>query len=379
MKFAHLSDLHLGIKVDEYSMIEDQKYILEEILQIFDRERPDAVIIAGDVYDKSVPSAEAVALFDAFLVELSRRKLHVFVISGNHDSPERIAFGGRLMQTANVYLSPVYNGTVTPVTLEDAYGKIKVWMLPFVKPVHVRKALSDEEIASYTDAMRAAVGQLPIDPGERNVMITHQFVTGAARTDSEDISIGGTDNVDASVFDAFDYTALGHIHRPQNCGSERVRYSGTPLKYSFSEVNDQKSVTFAELFEKGKIEVKTVDLKPKHDLVEIRGTYEEITLRDFYKDTTYPDDYLHITLTDEEDIPDAIGKLRAIYHNIMKLDYDNRRTRTSDSIGAADVTVEKSPYEYFAELYEKQNNAPMNEAQRKLVTELIEKIWEENV
>ncbi|MBQ9429477.1 MAG: exonuclease SbcCD subunit D [Clostridia bacterium] len=379
MKFAHLSDLHLGKKVDEYSMIEDQAYILQQILQILDEERPDGVIIAGDVYDKSVPSAEAVTLFDAFLVDLAKRKLHVFVISGNHDSPERIAFGARLMQAGNVFLSPVYNGTVTPVTLEDAYGKIKVWMLPFVKPVHVRKAFPEEEIASYTDAVRVAVDHMPVDTGERNIMITHQFVTGAERSDSEETSIGGTDNVDASVFDVFDYTALGHIHRPQNCGSARVRYSGTPLKYSFSEVNDQKSVTFVELFEKGKIEVKTVDLKPKRDLVEIRGRYEEITLRDFYKDTTYPDDYLRITLTDEEDIPDAIGKLRSIYHNIMKLDYDNRRTRENNSIDAADVTVQKSPYEYFAELYEKQNNAPMNEAQQKWITEMIEKIWEENV
>ena len=250
MKFIHLSDLHIGKRVNEYSMLEDQEYILNQIIAIIDEQKPDGVIIAGDVYDKSVPSAEAVALFDDFLFELSKRNLYVFVISGNHDSPERIAFGGRLMEASRIYMSPVYDGTVSPVTLEDEYGKINVWMLPFVKPVHIRKFNEDAEISTYTDAMRIAIGNLNIDSNERNIMITHQFVTGAERTESEEISVGGTDNVDISVFENFDYTALGHIHRPQNCKSEKVRYSGTPLKYSFSESKDNKSVTIVELKEK---------------------------------------------------------------------------------------------------------------------------------
>lgn len=376
MKFIHLSDLHIGKRVNEYSMLEDQEYILNQIINIIDEQKPDGVIIAGDVYDKSVPSAEAVALFDDFLVKLSKRNLEVFVISGNHDSPERIAFGGRLMEASRIYMSPVYDGGLSPVTLEDEYGKINVWMLSFVKPVHIRKFNEDAEISSYTDAMQVAIDNLDVNSNERNVMITHQFVTGADRTESEEISVGGTDNVDVSVFDVFDYTALGHIHRPQNCKSEKVRYSGTPLKYSFSESKDNKSVTIVELKEKGNLLVNTIPLVPMRDMVEIKGKYDEIMLRDFYKDTSYQEDYVHITLTDEDDIPDAIGKLRTVYHNLMKLDYDNLRTRNMNSIDGAENVEKKSPYEHFSEFYEKQNNQPMNDNQSDFMKKLIEEIWE---
>ena len=376
MKFIHLSDLHIGKRVNEYSMLEDQQYILKQIISIIDEKNPDAVIIAGDVYDKSIPPAEAVALFDDFLAELAKRNLYVFVISGNHDSPERIAFGGRLMQASKIYMSPVYNGRISPVTLEDEYGKINIWMLPFVKPVHVRKFNEDAEISTYTDAIRIAVGNLDVIPEERNLMITHQFVTGAERTESEEISVGGTDNVDASVFEIFDYTALGHIHRPQNCKSEKIRYSGTPLKYSFSESKDIKSVTLVELKEKGNLSVDTVALTPKRDMVEIKGKYDEITLRDFYKNTSYQEDYVHITLTDEFDIPDAVGKLRTVYHNLMKLDYDNLRTRNLNYVDGSENIEKKSPYEHFSEFYETQNNQPMSDSQSAFMKKLIEKIWE---
>ena len=376
MKFIHLSDLHIGKRIHEASFIEDQKYILSEILKIIEKETPDAVLIAGDVYDKSVPSAEAVELFDDFLVHLSKLNLKVFVISGNHDSPERIAFGGRLMTESGIYMSPVYDGNVEPVVLEDEFGKLNVWMLPFVKPANVRRFYEDDEISTYTDAMRVAIDKLGINSGERNVMITHQFVTGADRTDSEDISVGGTDNVDVSVFDSFDYTALGHIHRPQNCKSEKVRYSGTPLKYSFSEAKDVKSVTVAELKEKGNLIVSTIPLIPMRDMVEIKGKYSEIMLRDFYKDTSYQDDYVHITLTDEEDIPDAIGKLRTVYHNLMKLDYDNVRTRNKTVIDGAENVEKKTPLEHFCEFYKNQNGLPMNDSQTEFIKQLIEGIWE---
>lgn len=379
MKFLHLSDLHIGKRVNEYSMLEDQEYILNQILDIIDKQKPDGVIIAGDVYDKTVPSAEAVALFDDFLVKLSERKLYVFVISGNHDSPERIAFGGKLMEASRIYMSPVYDGEVKPVTLEDEYGKINIWMLPFVKPVHIRRFNEDIEITTYTDALRVAIDNLNINTNERNLMITHQFVTGANRTESEEISVGGSDNVDVSVFEIFDYTALGHIHRPQNCKSERVRYSGTPLKYSFSEAKDNKSVTIAELKEKGDLFVDTIPLKPLRDMVEIKGKYDDIILRDFYKNTNLQEDYVHITLTDEDDIPDAIGKLRTVYHNLMKLDYDNLRTRNMNSIEEAKNIEKKSPYELFTEFYEKQNNQPMNDKQSDFIKTLIEEIWERKI
>lgn len=377
MKFIHISDLHIGKRVNEYSMLEDQEYILTKIINITDDQKADCVIIAGDIYDKSVPSAEAVELFDDFLVHLSKRTLKVFVISGNHDSPERIAFGGRLMTQSGIYMSPVYDGDISPVVLEDEFGKINIWMLPFVKPSHVRRYNEEAQIFSYTDAMAVAIGNLDIDENQRNIMITHQFVTGATRTESEEISVGGTDNVDVSVFDSFDYTALGHIHRPQNCKSEKVRYCGTPLKYSFSEAGDEKSVTVAELKAKGTLEIKTVPLVPLRDMVEIKGKYDEIMLRDFYRDTTYQEDYVHITLTDEEDIPDAVGKLRTVYHNLMKLDYDNTRTGTVNIIDGAGDVEKKSPFEHFAEFYEMQNNQSMSDEQSSFIKTLVEQVWED--
>ena len=377
MKLIHLSDLHLGKRVNEYSMLEDQEYILLKILNIIDDEQPDGVMIAGDVYDKSVPSAEAVSLFDDFLVRLAERKIPVFVISGNHDSPERIAFGSRIMNAGGIYMSPVYHGKIEPVRLYDAYGEVNIYMLPFIKPAHVRRFHEEDEIQSYTDALRTAVSDMNIDTGKRNVLITHQFVTGALRSESEEVSVGGADNVDADVFADFDYVALGHIHSPQNCGSPRIRYCGTPLKYSFSEAKDQKSVTVAELKEKGDVTYRTVPLVPRYDMKELRGTYEELTLRSYYINTTWQEDYTHITLTDEEDIPDAIGKLRTVYHHLMKLDYDNTRTRSNAQIqGEAEVET-KTPYELFADFYELQNNQPMSEEQSGYIRELIEQIWEE--
>ena len=217
---------------------------------------------------------------------------------------------------------------------------------------------------------------MEIDKSKRNVLITHQFVTGASRTESEELSVGGTDNVDASVFDDFDYVALGHIHRPQNCAGERIRYSGTPLKYSFSEVNDKKSVTVVELGKKGELCVDTIPLTPMRDMVEIRGKYEEITLKSFYDGTSYTQDYVHITLTDEDDIVDAIGKLRAIYHNLMRLDYDNARTRSSASLDGVEDVERKSPEELFAQLYEEQNGSGLSDSQLELLRKLIEKVWE---
>lgn len=379
MKFIHLSDLHIGKRVNEFSMFEDQEYILSKIIKIIDSEKPDAVLIAGDVYDKSIPPSEAVTLFDRFLCLLSERNLQVFVISGNHDSPERLSFASRLIEKSGVHISPVYNGHIEPFKIEDEYGEVNIYMLPFIKPANVRRFFDDREIASYTDAMNAAISEMNVNNDDRNILITHQFVTGANRTESEEISVGGTDNVDVSVFDDFDYVALGHLHRPQNCLSERVRYCGTPLKYSFSEAKDKKSVTIVELKEKGSLEVRTADLVPKHEMREIKGKYEELTAKSFYENTTYQTDYVHITLTDEEDIPDGVGKLRTIYHNLMKLDYDNKRTRSNAQITGAKNVEEKSPIELFADFYELQNNQPMSEEQREYISSLIESIWEEEI
>ena len=376
MKIVHLSDLHLGKRVNEFSMLEDQAYILSSILRIIDEVGPEAVIVAGDVYDKPVPPAEAVELFDDFLWQLARRKVQVFVVSGNHDSPERIAFASRLIDHSGIHLSPVYSGQVAPITLADEYGPVRFYMLPFVKPTHVRRYFEDKEISSYTDALRVAVDAMAMDKTVRNVLITHQFVTGAARSESEDISVGGTDNVDAAVFDGIDYVALGHIHGPQNIGEPRIRYAGTPLKYSFSEAGHVKSVTVATLGEKGNLQVETIPLTPRRDLRELRGFYSDLVTRANYEGTA-TDDYLHITLTDEEDIPDVINRLRVIYPNLMKLDYDNRRTRAGGQIGAAADVASKTPLDLVAELYEQQNGQPLSGEQVRFAGELIEKIWEE--
>lgn len=375
MKLIHLSDLHIGKRVNEVSMIEDQAHILGQILEMIDDIQPDAVLICGDVYDKSVPSAEAVALFDDFLVALAEKHLAVFIISGNHDSAERLAFGGRLMEDKGIYLSPVYNGSIVPITLQDECGSVHFWLLPFLKPAHVKRFYPQETIESYTDACRVAVENMHLDVTQRNVLLTHQFVTGSATCDSEEISVGGSDNVDADVFADFDYVALGHIHGPQNIGSDRIRYCGTPLKYSFSESNHKKSMTVVELREKGIFHMETVPLIPRHDMRQIRGTYEEITARNFYQDTAV-DDYLQITLTDEEDVPEAVSRLRVIYPNLMKLVYDNTRTRSAGVIDGALDVQKKSQLQLFSELYEIQNGQPMNEVQQAFMQELIESVWE---
>ena len=377
MKLIHLSDLHLGKRVGEVSMLEDQAYILDRVLDIVDGAGPDALLIAGDVYDKSVPSAEAVTLFDDFLCRLARRKLPVLVISGNHDSPERLAFGSRLMEGARVYLSPVYDGTVKPITLTDEHGPVDFWLLPFLKPAHLRRFYPEETIDSYTDAVGAAIAHMNIDPSRRNVLLCHQFVTGAATCESEEITVGGTDNVDAAVVDGFDYVALGHLHGPQNVGSSRIRYCGTPLKYSFSEAGHYKSVTVVELGEKGKLKLDTVPLTPRHDMRVIRGTFAQLTAEN--SDAAGErEDYLHIILTDEEDVPEALGRLRLIYPNILKLSYDNTRTRTSQSVDRAQRVQQKSPLELFEELYETQNNQPMSQEQRDFAERLIEQLREED-
>ena len=375
MKLIHLSDLHLGKRVNEFSMLEDQAYILDQILRVVDDESPDAILVAGDVYDKSVPSAEAVQLFDGFLCSLAERKLHVFVLSGNHDSPERLAFGGKLMNTSGIHMSPVYDGTVIPTVLSDAWGEVHVYMLPFVKPSHVRRWYEDETIESYTDAMAVAISHMNVDTNVRNVLIAHQFVTGAQRSESESISVGGSDNVDVSVFNCFDYTALGHIHGPQHIGRETVRYCGTPLKYSFSEAKHQKSVTVVEMGEKGDVQVRTIPLKPLRDMLEIRGTYMELTDRSNYLGTAV-DAYLHITLTDEEDVPDAVGRLRTVYPNLMKLDYDNHRTRNTATLNLTEDVERKSPLDLFAEFYEMQNGQAMTREQLEFSANLIHDVWE---
>lgn len=376
MKFLHLADLHLGKRVNGFSMLEDQAHILRQILAILDDEQPDGVLIAGDVYDKSVPSVEAVELLDGFLTELRARGVPVLLISGNHDSPERLAFGGRVMDSCGIHISPVYDGALAPVTLQDAFGPVHVWLLPFVKPAHVRRWFPDADIESYTDAVAEAVAHMDIDTAARNVLVTHQFVTGGARSGSEELSVGGTDNVDSGVFAPFDYVALGHLHGAQHIGRETIRYAGSPLKYSFSEARQHKSVTVVTLGEKGDVQVRTAALTPLRELREIRGSYDELTARSFYEHTTYRSDYLHLILTDEQDVFDAMSRLRTIYPYLMTLDYDNARTRAAGGMSVPAETERRTPLELFEALYQRQNHRPMSGVQRAYIAQLMEQIME---
>lgn len=380
MKLMHLSDLHLGKRLNEFSLLEDQSFILQQLVELVRSEQPDCVLLAGDIYDKPVPPAEAVTLFDDFLNKLAQLTT-VCVTSGNHDSAERLAFGAQLMREGGVHFCGLYTGEPQCVTLQDAYGSVHIYLLPFLKPAHVRHCLPPteaEQVTTYHEALRCAVERLHINAAERNVLVAHQFVTGAQTAGSEAVNVGGVDNIGAEVFAAFDYTALGHIHRAQNVGSERVRYSGTPLKYSFAEWQQEKSVTLVELDEKGTVSVTALPLAPLRDLRKLRGSYEELMSRDFYDELPKDSDgllrdFYHLTLTDEEDVPDAVQKLRSVYKNLLQLEYDNKRTRTDNAIEGAERVVEKSPLELMEEFYQLQNNQALSEKQRAYLQGLLEK------
>lgn len=375
MKLLHLSDIHLGKKLNEFSLLEDQEYILNQVLRIIDEEKPDGVIIAGDIFDRSVPTEEAMKLWDTFLVNLSNRQTAVYAISGNHDSAVRFSNHRKLIENTGIRFSPVYDGSVTFYELNDAYGRINIYLLPFIKPAQVRAVFPDEEINNYTDAVRVALSKIPLDSNIRNVLVAHQFVTGAQKCESEEVSVGGLDNVDAEVFKDFDYVALGHIHGRQTIGRETLCYCGTLLKYSFSEKNHVKSATIVELKEKGKIEISTRPLKPLHDVREIKGSFEELMSKKFYEGTA-TDDYIQAVLTDEEDVIDAFARLRSVYTNLMKVTYDNERTRFSGSIDDVSEIENKSPLGLFEDFFKVMNNVSMNEKQRKLAFSLIEEIRE---
>ena len=380
MKLMHLSDLHLGKRLNEFSLLEDQCFILQQLVKLVRSEQPDCVLLAGDIYDKPVPPAEAVTLFDDFLNKLAHLTT-VCVTSGNHDSAERLAFGAQLMREGGVHFCGLYTGEPQCVTLQDAYGSVHIYLLPFLKPAHVRHCLTPEEaeqVTTYHEALRCAVERLHINAAERNVLVAHQFVTGAQTAGSEAVNVGGVDNIGAEVFAAFDYTALGHIHKAQNVGSERVRYSGTPLKYSFAEWQQEKSVTLVELGEKGSVSVTALPLAPLRDLRKLRGSYEELMSKDFYDELPKDSDgllrdFYHLTLTDEEDVPDAVQKLRSVYKNLLQLEYDNKRTRMDNAIEGAERVVEKSPLELMEEFYQLQNNQALSEKQRAYLQSLLEK------
>lgn len=378
----HLADLHLGKRVNGFSMMEDQEYILNRILEIMEEEQPDGLLIAGDVYDKTIPPAEAVRRMDDFLTAVAAKHVPVFLISGNHDSAERVAFGHQLMQGSGIWISPVYDGTIRHHTLEDRWGEVNIYLIPFLRPSVVRSFFPDVEIEDYTDALRTIIEDLQVDTSRRNVVLAHQFVTAAGALpetcDSEQLSVGGLDRVDGSVFSPFDYTALGHLHGPQRVGRETIRYAGSPLKYSFSELHQKKSVTVVELRAKGETEIRQIPLQPRREMTELRGTFEEI-LEEARKKGEPQTDYYHMILTDETDVVDALSRLREYYPNIMLLDYDNLRTRSQKEVEQLDRVEERTPGELFAALYEQQNGQEMDSDRKEYLDGLIREIWEEQV
>ncbi len=370
MKIIHLADLHIGKRVNNFSMIEDQKYILNQILQLIDSRDVDTVIIAGDIYDLSNPSAEAVGLFDSFLTQLNERKLRVLITSGNHDSTERLSFGSNILSDSNIFISPKYEGEIEKVELDG----INFYLFPHIKPIDVRRYFPDREIKSYHQALEALVESLDIDYDKTNLAICHQFLLGGEQSDSEELSVGGLDRVAWEIFKDFDYVALGHLHRPQKVGANHIRYSGSPLKYSFSEIKNKKSLPLISLGDKKDLDIELLDLEPLRDMREIRGSFDQLMdpLNYLAQDQ---DDYVKIVLTDENEIVDVMGKLRTIYPNIMNLTYDNKRTKEEKKIRTDKTNMKKDPMDLFEKFYKLRNNVDLDQEKKEIMTEIINDIW----
>lgn len=380
MKLFHLADLHIGKTVNKFSMLEDQKHILTQILDAIDEQNPDAIMIAGDIYDQIIPSGAAVSLFDDFLTELTSRNIIVMYISGNHDSSERLEYASRILKNNHIYIAGVFDGSLRKITFEDTYGKINFYLLPFVRPANVRAYYPDERISSYSDAIEVVLKNTLLDSTERNILIAHQFVLPISgdveRSDSEIEPVGGLNSVPAGLFDEFDYVALGHLHGPQNLGSERVRYSGSPLKYSFSETSHKKSITVLDIQEKGKLLQSFIPLIPLHDMRKIKGPFSDITSKEILIEGDV-NDYMHITLTDEDEIVDAIGKIRRFYPNVMELSFDNRRTRHEADLSEQLDIERKSPMILFENFFKEQNGVELSETQKSITETLLKELEDE--
>lgn len=388
MKLLHLADLHIGKRVYEYSMLEEQRSALLQAFQMAKEHGVDAVLIAGDVYDKNIPTIEGVKLFDTFLTALKAKNIPTFIISGNHDSAERLSFGRHLFEDADIFLSGTYEDEILKKTLTDEFGEVDIYLLPFLKPQQIEVAEGEEKPQNYTEAIRLVLNRLKINKNNRNVLLAHQFVGGGSiepdRADSETQSVGGVDMVDYRVFDDFDYVALGHLHGAQHVGREVVRYAGSPVKYSFSEARQVKSATLVTLGSKtgnaeetaggtSGITIEKLPFIPVHDMREIKGTLRQLTSAEVLE-ACDPDDYVHITLTDEEEIYDVFGRLRAAYPNLMSLDFDNARTRAEGAVAPAGEAIrEKTTMELFRDFFELQAGAELSPMQEQIMADIIEK------
>lgn len=371
MRFLHIADLHLGKQMNDLSLLADQEAVLDQVIQIADAEKVDAVLIAGDVYQRTSPQAEAMALFDRFVSRLAEAGKKIFVISGNHDSALRISYFASLVKEAGVHVTEAFDGEMQHVTLQDAEGEMTVWMLPFLRPALVKRALPEEKITSYQDAVQAVLRHANVDFKKRNLLMCHQFILGCEVSDSEELSVGSLDHMDGAIFDGFDYVALGHIHKPQKVLRDTLRYAGSPLKYSFSEAQHKKSVVIVDMQEKGNVQVRLVPLYPLHDVRLIEGKLDEIM------QMPYSEDYVWITIHDELPPPDAKVTLSVNFPNMMKFSVVNSRTKFDLDVSAAEAMENKTVAELFSDFYRLQNNdQPPGEMHMQVLEKVIRELEE---
>ncbi|MDR0372375.1 MAG: exonuclease SbcCD subunit D [Nitrososphaerota archaeon] len=378
MKFLHLSDLHIGKSVNGVSMIDEQKHIFQQILHYIQSEQVNAVVIAGDIYDTSLPRTEAIRVFDDFLTDLAQKNVAVLIVAGNHDSPERISYANRLLIDKQLFLCGSFAGSLQKVTFTDEHGEIKFWLLPFIKPLLAQNYFREHPIETYDDALTAVIKTTNIDYNTRNVFVSHQFFTKSGvepiRSDSEQNPVGGLDAINTSIIEKFDYVALGHLHGTQKVGVENIRYAGSPLKYSSSESHQTKSILLVELKEKNSnIMTKTLILTPLHDMRKIKGKLETL-ISEQVSSLANKEDYLHVVLTDEEELIDPMGKLRSVYPNVMSLDFENSRTKNkqSETYLSLEQTKQLSPFELFCKFFHKSCGSEMSQEQERIVRGLLE-------
>ena len=386
MKILHLSDLHIGKIVLEQSMLDDQKYMLNQIIEKIQEEKIELVLISGDIYDRGVPPSEAVTVLNNFLKALIKDlHLKVCIIAGNHDSKERLNFGSEIFKSDGLYISSIYDGNIDKVELEDEYGKLNIYMLPYIKPIEVRQFFEEDvDVSSYHNAVKEVILKENINEKERNIILSHQFVTAGGiepeKSESETLYLGGTENVDVSCYDKFDYVALGHIHGPQRIGRDTARYAGTILKYSFSEVHQNKSLTIIDFKEKENLKIDLIPLKPLRDMRVIKGPIEELTKEENYSKTNR-EDYIRAIITNEEQVYDAIGQLRKIYPNVLRLDIENSKAKIDSETKLSDLDniKKKDEVELFNEFYKYQNNQDLNEVQLEIIKNVIKEVKKEDM
>lgn len=372
MKFLHLADLHLGKRLHDYSLLDDQQAVLAQALQLVRDRQCDAVLIAGDVYDRPQPSVDAMQLFDRFLTGLCEANVPSYIISGNHDAAGRISYFSGLLEKSGVHMPAEFSGRLQSIPVPDS--RIVIHLLPFIRPMDVRRHYPDEEIHTYEDAVRLVLHHSPLDKECVNILLSHQFITGAATCESEEFAIGGLDNINAEVFADFDYVALGHLHQPQRCQRDTIRYAGSPLKYSLSEEHQRKSFLLVDVRGKDDIAFEQIPVQLPHDVRTVQGTFDAL------QNTPYTEDYVRVVLTDEFVPPDARITLRSTFPNMVKFNVENSKTSTETDVAAFESFQDKSPLELFSDFFAFQNNdVRPSEEQLAIVRRIFTELEEEQV